>query len=150
MADRLNRGRETVMLPSDRTGQLATERVADLHRQAERHRLVRLAWAHRRGGTSGVGRWRRWRVGDEVRVRASWSPRPRRQQLDHRRPHELAMTDVGAPTLEAAATRDGTAVRLGPGAWRVASGPWVPRSSVLPDVGGGDVGRIGASSWEAA
>ena len=51
------------MLPGDWTGQLARERVAELHRQAERHRLVRLARAHRRGGASGVGRGRRWLTG---------------------------------------------------------------------------------------
>jgi hypothetical protein len=50
-----------VMLSGDWTGQLASERVAELHRQAERHRLVRLARAHRRGGASGVGRGWRWR-----------------------------------------------------------------------------------------
>jgi hypothetical protein len=50
----------TVMLPSDWTGQLARERMAELHRQAEQQRLVRLARAQRRGGISGVGRGRRW------------------------------------------------------------------------------------------
>jgi len=47
------------MLANDLTGQLAGERVADLHRQAERQRLVRLARAQRRGGNRG--RWRGWR-----------------------------------------------------------------------------------------
>jgi hypothetical protein len=50
------------MLPSDWTGQLASERVAEFHRQAERQRLVRLARAGR-GGSGGVGRWRRWLAG---------------------------------------------------------------------------------------
>jgi hypothetical protein len=49
------------MLPSDWTGQLAGERVAELHRQAEHQRLVRLARAQRHGRSSGVGRGRRWR-----------------------------------------------------------------------------------------
>jgi hypothetical protein len=49
-----------VMLVNDLTGQLARERVADLHRQAERQRLVRLARALRRGGNRG--RWREWRL----------------------------------------------------------------------------------------
>ncbi len=52
-----------MMLAGDWTGQLAGERVAELHRQAERQRLVRLARARRRGGTGGVGRWRRWLAG---------------------------------------------------------------------------------------
>jgi hypothetical protein len=38
------------MLAGDWTGQLVRERVADLHREAERQRLVRLAKAERRGG----------------------------------------------------------------------------------------------------
>jgi hypothetical protein len=48
---------------SDWTGRLARERVTELHRQAERQRLVRLARAQRSGGTSGVGRGRRWLAG---------------------------------------------------------------------------------------
>jgi hypothetical protein len=48
------------MLANDQTGQLAGERVADLHRQAERQRLVRLARAQGRGGNRG--RWRGWRL----------------------------------------------------------------------------------------
>jgi hypothetical protein len=48
------------MLANDLTGQLARERVADLYRQAERQRLVRLARAQRRGGNRG--RWRGWRL----------------------------------------------------------------------------------------
>jgi hypothetical protein len=34
-------------------------------------------------------------VGYEVRVRASWSPRPRHQQLEPRRRHEIVMTGPG-------------------------------------------------------
>ena len=49
-----------MMLANDLTGQLARERVADLHRQAERQRLVRLARTQRRGGNRG--RWRGWRL----------------------------------------------------------------------------------------
>ena len=48
------------MLANDLTGQLARERVADLHRQAERQRLARLARAQRRSGNRG--RWRGWRL----------------------------------------------------------------------------------------
>jgi hypothetical protein len=48
------------MLANDPTGQLARERVADVHRQAERQRLVRLARTQRRGGNRG--RWRGWRL----------------------------------------------------------------------------------------
>jgi hypothetical protein len=48
------------MLANDPTGQLARERVADFHRQAERQRLVRLARTQRRGGNRG--RWRGWRL----------------------------------------------------------------------------------------
>ena len=48
------------MLANDLTGQLAHERVADLHRQAEHQRLIRLARAQRRGGNRG--RWRGWRL----------------------------------------------------------------------------------------
>jgi GNAT superfamily N-acetyltransferase len=50
------------MLVGDWTGQLANERVAEFHRQAERQRLVRLARACR-GGSGGVGRGRRWLAG---------------------------------------------------------------------------------------
>jgi hypothetical protein len=47
------------MLVGDWTGQLARERVAELHRQAERQRLVRLARARRGGGNRSGGRgWR--------------------------------------------------------------------------------------------
>jgi hypothetical protein len=42
------------MLAGERTAELARERIADLHRQAERQRLSRLARAQRRGGQ----RWR--------------------------------------------------------------------------------------------
>jgi hypothetical protein len=49
-----------VMLANDPTGQLARERVADLHRQAERQRLVGLARTQRRGGNRG--RWRGWHL----------------------------------------------------------------------------------------
>ncbi len=48
------------MLANDPTGQLARERVAEFHRQAERQRLVRLARAQPRGGNRG--RWRGWRL----------------------------------------------------------------------------------------
>jgi hypothetical protein len=51
------------MLPGDWTAELGRERIAELHRQAERQRLLRLARAQRRGGTSGVGRRRRWLTG---------------------------------------------------------------------------------------
>jgi hypothetical protein len=56
-------GDATEMLMADWTGQLARERMAELHRQAERQRLVRLARVQRRGGTGGVGRGRRWLAG---------------------------------------------------------------------------------------
>ena len=48
------------MLPADWTVALGRERMAELHRQAEHQRLVRLAQAQRRGDTGGVGRRRRW------------------------------------------------------------------------------------------
>jgi hypothetical protein len=48
------------MLANDLNGQLARERVADLHRQAERQRLVGLARTQRRGGNRG--RWRGWHL----------------------------------------------------------------------------------------
>jgi hypothetical protein len=51
------------MLANDVTGQLAGERVADLHRQAERQRLIRLARAQRRSGATGVPRGWRWLAG---------------------------------------------------------------------------------------
>jgi hypothetical protein len=51
------------MLAGDWTGQLATERVAELHRQAEAQRLARLARARRGGGNRGGGHWRRWLAG---------------------------------------------------------------------------------------
>jgi hypothetical protein len=50
------------MLPGDWTAELGRQRIAELHRHAERHRLVRLARAQRRGGSGGVGR-RRWLAG---------------------------------------------------------------------------------------
>ena len=55
------------MLANDLTGQLARERVADLHRQAELQRLVELARTQRRGGNRG--RWRGgtcWWVGESL------------------------------------------------------------------------------------
>jgi hypothetical protein len=48
------------MLANDLTGQLARQRVADLHRQAQRQRLVGLARAQRRGGNRG--RRRGWHL----------------------------------------------------------------------------------------
>jgi hypothetical protein len=48
------------MLANDLTGQLAHERVADLHRQVEHQRLIRLARAQRRSGASGPPRGWRW------------------------------------------------------------------------------------------
>jgi hypothetical protein len=48
------------MLANDLTGQLARERVAELHRQPERQRLVGLARTQRRGGNRG--RWRGWHL----------------------------------------------------------------------------------------
>jgi hypothetical protein len=48
------------MLANDLNGQLARERVADLHRQAERQRLVHLARTQRRGGNRGW--WRGWHL----------------------------------------------------------------------------------------
>jgi hypothetical protein len=51
------------MLPSDWTAELGRQRMAELHRQAEHRRLVRLARAQRRGGTTGVGRGWRWLAG---------------------------------------------------------------------------------------
>ena len=48
------------MLATDPTGQLARERVAEFHRQAERQRLFRLARTQRRGGNRG--RLRGWRL----------------------------------------------------------------------------------------
>ena len=62
-------------MPGDWTAELRRQRMAELHRQAEHQRLVRLARAQRRGGTSGVGR-RRWLAGWlQGSGRASWSPR---------------------------------------------------------------------------
>jgi hypothetical protein len=49
------------MLPGAWTAELGRQRIAELHRQAEHQRLVRLARAQRRGGTTGMGRRRRWR-----------------------------------------------------------------------------------------
>jgi hypothetical protein len=51
-----------MMLPGDWTAELGRQRMAELHRQPERQRLIRLARAHRRGGASGVARWR-WLAG---------------------------------------------------------------------------------------
>jgi len=51
------------MLAADWTALLATERMAELHRQAESRRRVPLARAQRRGGNSGVWRQRRWLAG---------------------------------------------------------------------------------------
>jgi len=51
------------MLVTDWTGQLAGERVADLHRQAQRQRLARLARWQRRGGDRGIWRGRRLLAG---------------------------------------------------------------------------------------
>jgi hypothetical protein len=48
------------LLAGDWTGQLARERMAEFHRQAEHQHLVRLARAQRRGGSGGVERGRRW------------------------------------------------------------------------------------------
>ena len=45
---------KTVMLVSDWTGQLAGERTAELHREAEQQRLVRLARTQRRRGKRRV------------------------------------------------------------------------------------------------
>jgi hypothetical protein len=53
------------MLAADWTAQLASERMAELRRQAEHQRLVRLARA-RRGGIGGV--WRGWRTQAEPGV----------------------------------------------------------------------------------
>ena len=50
-------------MPGNWTAELRRQRMAELHRQAEHQRLVRLARAQRRGGTSGVGRRRRWLAG---------------------------------------------------------------------------------------
>jgi hypothetical protein len=63
------------MLANDLTGQLARERVADLHRQAERQRLVGLPGRNAVAATAagGVG-GACWRVRAEPRVRASGSP----------------------------------------------------------------------------
>jgi hypothetical protein len=44
------------MLAADWTALFATERIAELHRQAEGRRLTRLARALRRGGNLGVSR----------------------------------------------------------------------------------------------
>jgi hypothetical protein len=49
------------MLPGGWTAELAGERMAEFHRQAEHQRLIRLARAQRRSGASGVGRGWRWR-----------------------------------------------------------------------------------------
>jgi hypothetical protein len=49
------------MLANNLTGELAGERMAEFHRQAEHQRLIRLARAQRRSGASGVRRGWRWR-----------------------------------------------------------------------------------------
>jgi hypothetical protein len=51
------------MMANDLTGQLAHERVAELHRQAEHQRLARRARSQRRSGASGVPRGWRWLAG---------------------------------------------------------------------------------------
>jgi hypothetical protein len=63
------------MLANDLTGQLAHERVADLHRQAERQRPVGLARTNAVAATAagGVG-GTSWRVREEPRGRAPGSP----------------------------------------------------------------------------
>jgi hypothetical protein len=48
------------MLANDLTGQLARERVADLHPRRKLQRLVGLARTQRRGGNRG--RWRGWHL----------------------------------------------------------------------------------------
>ncbi len=50
------------MLPGGWTAALGRERMAELHRQAEHQRLIRLARTQRRSGSGGVGRWR-WLAG---------------------------------------------------------------------------------------
>jgi hypothetical protein len=50
------------MLSGDWTGQLASERMAELHRQAGRQRLVRLARTQRGRGNRRVS-WRRLLAG---------------------------------------------------------------------------------------
>ena len=64
-----------MMLANELTGQMARERVADLHRQAERQRLAHLARRNVVAATAagGVG-GSCWRVREEPRVRASGSP----------------------------------------------------------------------------
>jgi hypothetical protein len=51
------------MQPGDWTAELGRQRIADLHRQAEHQRLVRLARTQRRDRGGGVGRGWRWLVG---------------------------------------------------------------------------------------
>jgi hypothetical protein len=62
------------MLLTDWTGQLAGERVAEFHRQAQRQRLARLARWQRRGGDRGSWRGRRLRrpSGPETRPCPLW------------------------------------------------------------------------------
>ena len=63
------------MLANDPTGQLARQRVADLHRQAQRQRLVRLARTQRRDGNRGRRRgWHLQAGPGRASVRASGSP----------------------------------------------------------------------------
>jgi hypothetical protein len=47
------------MLAGDWTGLLASQRMTDLHREADRQRLVRLAKAERRGGRRRLA----WSIG---------------------------------------------------------------------------------------
>jgi hypothetical protein len=49
------------MLPGGWTAELGRQRIAELHRQAEHQRVIRLARAQRRSGASGVRRGWRWR-----------------------------------------------------------------------------------------
>jgi hypothetical protein len=116
------------MLMADWTGQLARERMADLHRQAERQRLVRLARCNivaalAACGVGGAG----WRVGLNVRVRAPWwSRRPRPRQLERRRRREVLVRgrDVvvdltGTPSMEFDADQGAHALRGMAGVWQL-------------------------------
>ena len=61
------------MLPGDWTAELGRERMAELHRQVEHQRLIRLARAQRRSGAS-ERRWRwlaAWRRGSGADVMES-------------------------------------------------------------------------------
>jgi hypothetical protein len=55
------------MLAGDWTGLLASQRMTDLHREAERQRLVRLAKAERRGGRRRLA----WSIGWHGQVSSS-------------------------------------------------------------------------------